>query len=53
MTTCERCGSDVQAKNSAGHFRDKCKSCVQTVADEETPHREECDDPDCLVCNSP
>jgi hypothetical protein len=26
---------------------------IEDVADEETSHRETCDDPDCLICSTP
>ena len=32
--TCETCGDDVDTKNSAGHWRDKCWSCIEAVAAE-------------------
>jgi hypothetical protein len=53
MATCDRCGDPVETKNSTGHYRDKCWSCIEAVADEETSHREMCDDPDCVVCAAP
>jgi hypothetical protein len=49
---CERCGDDVAAKNAAGHYRDHCVECLQAIAEARTPHREACDDPDCVVCAS-
>lgn len=50
---CEECGGEVQAKNTAGHYRDKCVDCrLEAVADRLT-HRDECDDPDCSICNAP
>jgi hypothetical protein len=30
--TCEECGGDVENKNSAGHYRDKCESCIEEIA---------------------
>jgi len=53
MATCERCGEDVGAKNAAGHYRDKCAGCIQEIADAIPSHREQCDDPDCLICSTP
>jgi len=52
MATCESCGATVEAKNAAGHYRDKCPECIQAVADERTPHVEVCEDPECGVCLS-
>jgi len=32
MAECERCGDEVDNKNAAGHYRDKCMSCIKDVA---------------------
>jgi len=32
MAECERCGDEVNNKNAAGHYRDKCMSCIKDVA---------------------
>jgi len=53
MATCERCGEPVEVKNAAGWYRDHCWSCIEDIADAETPHRETCSDPDCRVCAAP
>lgn len=42
--TCEDCGGDVDAKNSAGHYRDKCPACIRDAVDAvERPDCEKCD----------
>ena len=53
MATCDRCGDPVENKDNRGWYRDYCWGCTETIADEETSHRERCDDPDCLICNTP
>lgn len=53
MATCDRCGGDVKNKDNRGWFRDKCWGCIEAVADEETSHRETCEDADCVVCAAP
>lgn len=53
MPTCGRCEGDVSAKNAAGHYRDKCMSCIEEIAAEIPSHREQCEDDDCLVCTAP
>ena len=53
MAACDRCGDPVENKNSAGHYRVKCMDCIEDVANEETSHRDQCDDPDCLICTTP
>ena len=53
MATCDRCGDPVENKNSAGHFRDHCWECIEAIADEETSHRETCEDPSCVICSTP
>lgn len=41
---CEDCGGDVEAKNSAGHYRDKCEACLRAAVDAvERPDCEACD----------
>jgi len=32
MSNCERCGDEVQTKNSAGHYRDHCEECIQELS---------------------
>jgi len=32
MPECERCGGEVDNKNAAGHYRDKCWDCIEEVA---------------------
>lgn len=43
LPDCERCGDAMSAanKNTAGHYRDKCWSCIRAVAAPEDPRREE------------
>lgn len=53
MATCDECGDDVDAKNAAGHYRDKCLDCIETIAADIPSHRDQCDDPDCLICSTP
>lgn len=53
MATCDRCGDPVENKDNRGWYRDYCWPCIRAIADEETSHRETCDDPDCLTCNTP
>jgi len=40
--TCD-CGQEIEAKNSAGHYRDQCAACIRTVADT-------CEQKECPVC---
>jgi len=47
--TCDRCDGDVTAKNSAGHYRDKCSECIRDVATT-TGHVDTCEREDCPVC---
>jgi len=47
--TCD-CGQEIEAKNSAGHYRDQCAACIRTVADNDTSHVETCDQKECPVC---
>jgi len=50
MTThvCD-CGTTIDAKNSAGHYRDKCAECIRDAATT-TRHVDTCDREDCMVC---
>jgi hypothetical protein len=32
MGDCAECGAEVQNKNSAGHYRDKCWSCIEDAS---------------------
>jgi len=49
--TCDRCGEPVKNKNSAGHYRAYCWSCIEAIAAEDEPsHPDRCDDPDCTLC---
>lgn len=38
---CDRCGSAVDNKNAAGHYRDKCWDCIIEVAGVDDPKRPE------------
>ena len=50
MTThvCD-CGTTIDAKNSAGHYREQCADCIQDAATT-TRHVDTCDRDDCMVC---
>ena len=48
MTTCD-CGTTIEAKNSAGHYRDQCAECIRDAATT-TRHVDTCDRDDCMVC---
>ena len=50
---CDQCGDPVENKDNRGWVRDHCWSCIEAIADEETSHRETCDDTDCLICAAP
>jgi hypothetical protein len=32
MGDCERCGGDVEGKNSMGHYRDRCMDCLSELS---------------------
>jgi hypothetical protein len=32
MGDCAECGSEVDNKNSAGHYRDKCLECIEQAS---------------------
>jgi hypothetical protein len=32
MPDCTDCGAEVQNKNAAGHYRDRCHECIAEVA---------------------
>lgn len=34
---CVDCGGEVQNKDNAGHYRDRCEACQQKVANEVEP----------------
>jgi len=39
---CEDCGDPVERKNAAGHYRDKCWSCIEAASqlgDDRNPFR--------------
>jgi hypothetical protein len=41
MATCD-CGSEIERKNAAGHYRGKCWSCIEaeaTLGNESNPFR--------------
>jgi len=52
MGDCVDCGTTVENKNAAGHYRDRCISCRNKLADAHIPHVETCDDDGCIVCQS-
>lgn len=52
MSECAKCGDEVKNKNSAGYYREKCCECMRAVADARTPHHEQCNDADCIICRS-
>ena len=37
---CADCGDEVDNKNAAGHYRDRCMACIQAIADEREPNPE-------------
>ena len=52
--TCDACGAALDAardRNTAGQYRDRCRPCLEAAAPE-TRHVEQCDAPDCGVCES-
>ena len=48
MPECD-CGTTIDAKNSAGHYRDQCAACIRDAATT-TRHVDTCDRDDCMVC---
>ena len=51
MGDCEDCGTPVDNKNAAGHYRDYCLSCLHDRA-RRTLHVDTCEREDCPVCHS-
>lgn len=49
MGDCEDCGTPVDNKNAAGHYRSYCLPCITNRA-ERTRHVDSCTDDDCRVC---
>jgi len=52
MPDCRTCDADVATKNNAGHYRDQCRDCLRAVAEAQTPHHKQCNDEECIVCQS-
>jgi len=50
--TCTRCGDPVENTDNRGWYRDHCWDCIEAIANEEPSHREQCDDPECLICQN-
>jgi hypothetical protein len=41
MASCD-CGDEIERKNAAGHYREKCWSCIEaeaTLGDDTNPYR--------------
>lgn len=51
MPECD-CGNQIESKNSAGHWRDKCQDCLSDIADSRTPHLADCAENECPICHS-
>jgi len=48
---CDRCGDDHTNKDPGGQYRDICDQCQREGA-VSTRHVDQCDDPECPVCES-
>jgi len=51
VADCEGCGTAVDNKNAAGHYRDRCLNCLAEAACTER-HIDTCDREGCPVCYS-
>jgi len=52
--TCDACGDPLDAdrdRDSAGQYRDRCRPCIEAAAPDER-HVDQCDAPDCAVCEN-
>jgi hypothetical protein len=54
MSNCDACGATLsdRDKNAAGHYRDRCLSCLIEAAAGRERHVDACEDAGCLVCAS-
>ena len=50
--TCDDCGEPLTNadKNAAGHYRDRCVSCIEAAAASIGSHVDDCDREECPVC---
>lgn len=52
--TCDDCGRPLNPDrdtNTVGHYRDRCRPCLESTAPDER-HVDQCDAPDCAVCEN-
>jgi len=50
---CAQCGVALGEadKNAVGHYRDRCLNCISAAA-RDVRHVDQCDAPDCAVCEA-
>ena len=50
VADCTDCGATVNNKDAAGHYRDRCWSCIKAIDGNRERHVDTCDHDDCPVC---